>query len=179
MSRILKDAEPKSVKLVCLANLKDAFELIVKHETLFRTKIKEVVVMGGAVFSESWNQLIPVDAAFNNACDLEAARHVYAECQQHHIPTTTISRYAAYGCPLSISFLDGLQTTNHLLAREIRNANLIALEELCKKVNMPSWMPGRGKLPVRCTREWFLDFFNVDAGAATSSSSEVWKTSAL
>ena len=177
MSRILKDAEPKSVKLVCLANLKDASELIVKHETLFRTKIKEVVMMGGAVFSASRNQLIPDDTDFNHSG--EAAQHVYAECQQNHIPTTTISRYAAYGCPLTISFLDGLQTTHHLLAREIRNANLIALEELWKKVNMPTWMPGRGKLPVRCNREWFLEFFNVIVGDATCTSSEILKNSAL
>jgi len=177
MSRILKDAEPKSVKLVCLANLKDVSELIAKHETLFRTKIKEVVVMGGAVFSVSRNQLIPDDTAFNNSG--EAARHVYAECQQNHIPTITISRYAAYGCPFSNSFLDELQTTNHLLAREIRNANLIELEELWKKVNMPTWMPGRGKLPVLCNREWFLEFFNVDVGDATCTSSEIWKNSAL
>lgn len=180
MSRVLKDAEPKSVKLVCLANLKDTSELIMKHETLFRTKVKEVVVMGGAVFSESQNQLIPDDTAFNNSCDLEAARLVYAECQQNHIPTTTISRYAAYGCPLRISFLDGLQATNHLLAGEIRSANLKALQELWKKVNMPSWMPGRGKLPSRCNREWFLNFFDVNIDDAKSyTSSETWKNSAL
>jgi hypothetical protein len=82
-------------------------------------------------------------------------------------------------CPFSNSFLDGLQTTNHLIAHEIRNANLIELEELWKKVNMPTWMPGRGKLPVTCNREWFLEFFNVNVGDVTCTSSEIWKNSAL
>ncbi|KAL7534819.1 hypothetical protein ACHAXR_008206 [Thalassiosira sp. AJA248-18] len=186
MSRILANAEPKSVKLLCIANLKDISELIVKHEFLFRTKVKEVVMMGGASYSEARQQLIPDDTAFNNTCDLEAARHVYAECQQNRIPTTTISRYAAYGCPLSTSFLDCLSNTHHLLAGEIQNSNTEAMQQLWKKVNMPSWMPGRGKLPARCNREWFIDFFNVkvddptmDGSDRTSTSQETWKESVL
>eukprot|EP01083_Nonionella_stella_P060565 158117_1 len=106
-----------------MANLKDLCELTLKHESLFRTKVKEVVLMGGARYSGAREQLVPDETASNNSADLEAARHVYAECQQSQIPTTTISRYAAYGCPLSISFLDRLQSTHHLLAGEIRNAN--------------------------------------------------------
>jgi len=124
--------------------------------------------------------LILDDTTFNNLCDLKAAPLVYAECQQNHIPTTTISTYAAYGRPLRISFLDGLQATNHLLAAEIRSANLKALQELWKKVIMPSWMPGHGKLPLMCNREWFLDFFDFNIDYTTShTSSEIWKNSAL
>eukprot|EP00579_Thalassiosira_antarctica_P003907 CAMPEP_0201903278 /NCGR_PEP_ID=MMETSP0902-20130614/55392_1 /ASSEMBLY_ACC=CAM_ASM_000551 /TAXON_ID=420261 /ORGANISM="Thalassiosira antarctica, Strain CCMP982" /LENGTH=957 /DNA_ID=CAMNT_0048437315 /DNA_START=11 /DNA_END=2884 /DNA_ORIENTATION=+ len=179
MSRILTEAEPKSVKILCLANLKDISELIVKQEVLFRTKVKEVIIMGGAEYSEARQQLIPDETAFNNNCDLYSTRHVYAECQQNHIPTTTISRYAAYGCPLSISFLDGLQNTNHLLAGEIRNANFKSMQQLWKKVNLPSWMPGRGKLPARCNREWFLDFFKVKVDDTTDALREIWHGSAL
>jgi len=44
---------------------------------------------------------------------------------------------------------------------------------------MPAWLPGRGKLPTRCNREWFLDFFKVDVDDATYSSTEIWKNVSL
>ena len=67
--------------------MKDISSFIVKHEDLFRSKIKEVVAMGGAVYSEAREQIIPDSSASNNSTDLNAARHVYAECQQNNIPT--------------------------------------------------------------------------------------------
>lgn len=179
MARVLSEAEPKSVKILCMANLKDLCELTLKHESLFRTKVKEVVIMGGARYSGAREQLVPDETASNNSADLEAARHVYAECQQSQIPTTTISRYAAYGCPLSISFLDRLQSTHHLLAGEIRNANFKAMQQLWRRVNMPSWMPGRGKLPSRCNKEWFLDFFHVNVDDTTYTSKEIWRNASF
>lgn len=179
MARVLKNAEPKSVKILCLANMKDISSLIVKHEDLFRAKIKEVVLMGGAKYSEARQQVMPDETASNNSTDLYAARHLYAECQQNHIPTTTISRYAAYGCPLNISFLDGLQKSNHLLALEVRDANFKAMQILWNKCTMPAWMPGRGKLPARCDREWFIDFFHVQVDDATVTSTEILKSSSF
>ncbi|KAL7531282.1 hypothetical protein ACHAWF_003707 [Thalassiosira exigua] len=179
MTRILTNSEPRSVKILCISNLKDISELMVKQLDLFRSKVKEVVVMGGAGYLKSREQIIPDDSAFNNSCDIQAARHVYAECQQNAIPTLTVSRYAAYECPLNVSFLDGLQNTSHLLAGEVRNANFKAMQQLWKKVNMPAWMPGRGKLPARCNRKWFLDFFNVDIDDETYTSQYVWENSSL
>ena len=179
MARVLKEAEPKSVKLICLANMKDISTLIVKHDDLFRTKVKEIIAMGGATYSEARQQLMPDETASNNSTDLYAARHVYAECQQNHVPTTTISRYAAYGCPLSISFLDGLQKSNHLLAGEIRDANFKAMQSLWKKCTMPAWMPGRGKLPARCNKEWFIEFFHVEVDDTTVTSIEILKNSSF
>lgn len=178
MARLLKDAEAKSVKLICLANMKDISSFIVKHEDLFRSKIKEVVAMGGAVYSEAREQIIPDSSASNNSTDLNAARHVYAECQQNNIPTTTISRYAAYGSPLNISFLDGLKKSNHLLAVEVRDANFKALQTLWTKCSMPTWLPGRG-LPARCDKQWFLDFFHIEVDDSTICSTELLKNSSF
>jgi tetratricopeptide (TPR) repeat protein/inosine-uridine nucleoside N-ribohydrolase len=161
--RILKEAESKSVTLLCLANLKDIGELIVKHPDLFSDKIKNVVIMGGASFSEANERLEPDETAYNNNCDPAAARMVYLECQQRNITTTTISRYAAYDCPFAISKLDNLQLKcNHLLASEIHEASTKAILTLWQKVNMPAWMSGRGRLPSRCDRDWFCRFFGVD-----------------
>lgn len=46
ISRVLAKSEYKSVKLLCIASLRDVSELIVKQQQLFRTKIKEVIFMG-------------------------------------------------------------------------------------------------------------------------------------
>ena len=93
--------------------------------------------------------------ASNNSADLEAARHVYTECQQSQIPTTTISQYAAYGCPISISFLD--------CSGEIQNANFKAMWQLWRRVNISSWIPGW----VNCLRD------------ATKNGSLIFSTSML
>lgn len=160
--RLLKEAEPKSVTLLCLANLKDISELIVKEPELFSEKIKNVVIMGGASYSEATERLEPDETAYNNNCDPAAARMVYLECQKLKIPTTTISRSAAYDCPFAISKLNNLHLKcNHLLASEIYQANTKAILTLWNKVNLPSWSPGRGRLPPRCDRDWFCKFFRV------------------
>lgn len=44
---------------------------------------------------------------------------------------------------------------------------------------MATWMPGRGKLPARCNKAWFLDFFQVNVDDSTFTKSEIWKNSAL
>eukprot|EP00573_Skeletonema_grethae_P000180 CAMPEP_0201690814 /NCGR_PEP_ID=MMETSP0578-20130828/4135_1 /ASSEMBLY_ACC=CAM_ASM_000663 /TAXON_ID=267565 /ORGANISM="Skeletonema grethea, Strain CCMP 1804" /LENGTH=860 /DNA_ID=CAMNT_0048175879 /DNA_START=253 /DNA_END=2835 /DNA_ORIENTATION=- len=160
--RLLKEAEPKSITLLCLANLKDISELIVKQPELFSEKIKNVVIMGGASYSEATERLEPDETAYNNNCDPAAARMVYLECQKLKIPTTTISRSAAYDCPFAISKLNNLHLKcNHLLASEIYQANTKAILTLWNKVNLPAWNPGRGRLPPRCDRDWFCKFFRV------------------
>ena len=160
--RILKDAEPKSVTLLCLANLKDISELMVKQPDLFSEKIKNVVIMGGASYSEASERLEPDETAYNNNCDPAAARMVYLECQKLNIPTTTVSRSAAYDCPFTINNLNNLRLKcNHLLASEIYEGNSKAILTLWNKVNLPVWNPGRGRLPPRCDKDWFCKFFRV------------------
>lgn len=179
--RILTEAEPKSVTLLCLANTKDVSQLILKHPDLFSAKVKNVVIMGGAFYSESSERLEIDASAYNNNCEPAAARMLYLECQNRGIPTTTISRSAAYDCPFAISKLNHLQLKcNHLLASEIHEANTNAILNLWKKVNMPAWMRGRGKLPARCNREWFCNFFQVqiDDDAAGPAATDSWLQSA-
>lgn len=175
--RILTEAEPKSVTLLCLANTKDVSQLILKHPDLFSAKVKNVVIMGGAFYSESSERLEIDESAYNNNCEPAAARMLYLECQNRGIPTTTITRSAAYDCPFAISKLNNLQLKcNHLLASEIHEANTNAILNLWKKANMPAWMCGRGKLPARCDREWFCNFFQVeiDDNAAGPAASDSW-----
>ncbi|KAL7455723.1 hypothetical protein ACHAWC_007253, partial [Mediolabrus comicus] len=194
--RILTEAEPKSVTLLCLANTKDVSQLILKHPDLFSAKVKNVVIMGGAFYSERMKNVVIMggafyserserleidESAYNNNCEPAAARMLYLECQNRGIPTTTINRTAAYDCPFAISKLNNLQLKcNHLLASEIHEANTNAILNLWKKVNMPAWMRGRGKLPARCDREWFSNFFQVqiDDDAAGPAATDSWLQSA-
>mmetsp|Transcript_6284 Transcript_6284/g.10254 ORF Transcript_6284/g.10254 Transcript_6284/m.10254 type:complete len:865 (-) Transcript_6284:37-2631(-) len=180
ISQILKDAAPKSITLLCLANLKDISELIVKQPGLFSEKIKNVVIMGGASYSEANERLEPDETAYNNNCAPAAARMVYLECQKLKIPTTTVSRSAAYDCPFSIDKLNNLHLKcNHLLASEIYEANTKAILHLWNKVNLPVWNPGRGRLPPRCDREWFCNFFRVNIDdKAEPNATDSWLRSA-
>jgi hypothetical protein len=164
-----------------LANLKDISELIIKHPDLISDKIKNVVIMGGAFYSKASDRLEIDENAYNNHCNLAAARMVYLECQKRHISTTTISRSAAYGSPFAISKLGNLQLKcNHLLASAIHEANTKAIQTLWKKVNMPAWMPGRGGLPSRCDREWFCQFFQVDIDVDSSlHATDSWLQSSI
>lgn len=52
MSRVLRDAKDCSVKILCIANLKDVSTLIVKHKDLCCAKVKEIVMMGGAIIQD-------------------------------------------------------------------------------------------------------------------------------
>lgn len=180
LPRLLKDAEPKSITLLCLANLKDISQLIVKQPELFSEKIKNVVIMGGASYSEGTERLEPDETAYNNNCDPAAARMVYLECQKRKIPTTTISRSAAYDCPFAVSKLNNLHLKcNHLLASEIYQANTKAILSLWNKVNLPAWNPGRGRLPPRCDRDWFCKFFRVTIDdEAGPNATDIWLRSA-
>lgn len=167
MTRVLEGVDkPRSVKLLCLASLKDAAELIRERGDLFREKIQEVVLMGGLDIDEisSHNEeprLVPDVEAYNNRVDVSAARYVYAA----GIPTTTVTEFAAYGCPFSCEILDELRETHHLLAVDIRNANLLARNKLWSAVNLPADDPERKGLPARCDRAWFVNrFLDKDVG---------------
>ena len=167
MARVLRDANDCSVKILCIANLKDVSEFIVKHNDIFRAKVKEVILMGGVTIKDG--DLQPDPLAFNNHTQLQSANHVFAECLQHKIATTSVSRIAAYELQFQISWFENLQQSQHQLAKRIRDLNLKAMKTLWRRCNVPTWLriPGKG-LPKRCTKDWFIDFFDVEIDKVTS-----------
>ena len=171
MKRALKAAPKKSVQFLCIASLTDTASLIQKYEELFFDKVKEVVVMGGVEDFESSEFLQP-DTAYNNNCDMPAARFVYKRCQELGIPTITVSRWAAYGSSVSTNLLDELARTEHMVACNIRNVSEASLMKLWKKVNFPLDDPRREKLPERCDREWFCRTFT--SKYAMSDDESIW-----
>jgi tetratricopeptide (TPR) repeat protein len=154
----LESVPDKSAQIVCLASLSDMAELIREHEELFISKVKEVVIMGGVMPMDASETLTP-DTAYNNNCDMESANYVYERCQELGVPTATLSRWAAYGCPIRPKLMDELAKTKHMVAANIRRKSKHSLDQLWNKVILPADHPGREKLPARCNVKWFYKTF--------------------
>lgn len=114
--------------------------------------------MGGVMPMDSGETLKP-DSAYNNNCDLPSANYVYQKCQELGVPTATLSRWAAYGCPIRPQLLDELAKTKHMVAANIRKKSKESLDQLWGKVILPPEHPGREKLPARCDVKWFYKTF--------------------
>jgi len=156
--RALESVPHKSAQILCLASLTDVASLMEEHEDLFISKVKEVVVMGGVMPMDSGDTLTP-DTAYNNNCDLPSAKFVYQKCQELGVPTATLSRWAAYGCPIRPQLLDELAKTKHMVAANIRRKSKHSIDQLWNKVILPSDDPRREKLPSRCDVKWFYKTF--------------------
>jgi tetratricopeptide (TPR) repeat protein len=154
----LESVPSNSAQIICLASLSDMATLIRDHQELFTSKVKEVVVMGGVMPMDSSETLTP-DTAYNNNCDMESANYVYQRCQELGVPTATLSRWAAYGCPIRPKLMDELAKTKHMVAANIRRKSKHSLDQLWNKVILPADHPGREKLPARCDVKWFYKTF--------------------
>lgn len=171
--RALESVPPKSAVLLCIASLTDAATFIREHEDLFFSKVKEVVLMGGVVSSELGESLTP-DSAYNNNCDVSSARFVYKRCQELGVPTATLSRWAAYGCPIPPTLLDEIAKTEHMVAANIRSVSKLSIDQLWNKVILHPSDPRREKLPERCDVSWFCRTFMSKDEISKEWSSSVW-----
>jgi predicted ATPase/class 3 adenylate cyclase len=173
MYTALESAPPSSTQLICIASLTDVATLIREREELFTSKVKEVVVMGGVLSPEIGETLVP-DSAYNNNCDILAARFVYRKCQEIGIPTITLSRWAAYGCPMPPQLLDEIAATDHMVARNIRSVSKISVDQLWNKVRLHPSDPRREKLPYRCDVNWFCRTFMSKGELSKDWKASVW-----
>jgi hypothetical protein len=171
--RALESVPPKSAQLLCLASLTDVATLIREREELFTSKVKEVVLMGGVVSLDCGDALVP-DSAYNNNCDVSAARYVYKRCQELKVPTATLSRWAAYGCPIPPEFLDEISKTEHMVATNIRSVSKLSIDQLWNKVVLHPSDPRREKLPSRCDVNWFCRTFMSKKKISRDWSASVW-----
>lgn len=171
--RALQSVPPKSAVMLCIASLSDAAAFMKEHEDLFLAKVKEVVVMGGVVSTESGDTLVP-DSAYNNNCDLSSARYVYKRCQELKIPTATLSRWAAYGCPIPPKLLDEIAKTEHMVATNIRSVSKLSIDQLWNKVILHPTDPRREKLPNRCDVSWFCRTFMSKGEISKDWNASVW-----
>jgi len=173
MYRALEAVPPKSAVILCIASLSDAASFIKEHEELFVSKVKEVVLMGGVVSTELGGSLIP-DSAYNNNCDISSARFLYKRCQELGVPTATLSRWAAYGCPIPPKLLDEIAKTEHMVATNIRSVSKLSIDQLWNKVILHPDDPRREKLPNRCDISWFCRTFMSKGEISKEWTSSVW-----
>jgi inosine-uridine nucleoside N-ribohydrolase len=163
MVEALRSSPDRSVQVLIIAALTDVAALMKEHEELFIQKVKEVIVMGGIKPLDETSAYVEPDSAYNNNCDMDAAEYVYRRCQEVGVPTLTISRYAAYGCPVAVSVLEDLCKTEHMVAHNIKSVSVDSINCLWKKVNYAGADARREKLPPRCDRTWFCrTFFGSD-----------------
>ena len=173
VQRALESVPPKSAVVLCIASMTDVADFMKEHEDLFISKVKEVVVMGGVVSTESGDTLVP-DSAYNNNCDISSARFVYKRCQELGTPTATLSRWAAYGCPIPPSLLDEISKTEHMVATNIRSVSKLSIDQLWNKVILHPTDPRREKLPNRCDVSWFCRTFMSKGEISSSWTASVW-----
>ncbi|KAL7469251.1 hypothetical protein ACHAXS_009513 [Conticribra weissflogii] len=171
--RALESVPPKSAQILCISSLTDVASLIREREELFTLKVKEVVLMGGVVSLEAGDALIP-DSAYNNNCDVSAARFVYKKCQELGVPTATLSRWAAYGCPIPPQLLDEIAKTEHMVATNVRGVSKLSIDQLWNKVILHPADPRREKLPSRCDINWFCRTFMGTTEVSKDWSSSIW-----
>uniref|UniRef100_A0A7S4NFP3 Inosine/uridine-preferring nucleoside hydrolase domain-containing protein n=1 Tax=Odontella aurita TaxID=265563 RepID=A0A7S4NFP3_9STRA len=176
MVRALESAPDNTVQLLCIASLQDAATLIRGHDKLFRAKVKEVLIMGGAKIPFNTSEFLEPDTAYNNNCDMVSARFVYRYCQEAGIPTLTLTRYTAYGCPVSNVVFDDLVKTAHMVGINTRRVSYEGINRLWHKVNLAAADPRREKLPSRCDRQWFCRTFfgKEDVNRAGDSGTSIW-----
>ncbi|KAL3802964.1 hypothetical protein HJC23_011587 [Cyclotella cryptica] len=170
----LVSAPHKSVQLLCLASLTDVATLIREKQELFTSKVKEVAFMGGVMPIDDGETLSP-DSAYNNNCDIVSAEFVYEKCQELRVPTATLTRWAAYGCPCRPLLMDQLARIDHMTAVNIQAVMKQGVDSLWTKVILPSHDPRREKLPPRCDVKWFYKVFLGHEGDPEEFSASIWR----
>ena len=169
----LESAPDKSVQLLCLASMTDVATLIREQEELFATKVKEVVIMGGVNSLE--DETLSPDTAYNNNCDMDAANFIYDKCQELHVPTVTLTRWAAYGCPCRPMLMDELARTDHMTSVCVQKVMKQGVDSLWNKVILPPDDPRREKLPARCDIKWFYKVFLGERDFPEAVSTSIWR----
>ncbi len=164
MKDILENSDDSSIVLVLNSGLTDAAELMKNSPLLCKRKLSRVAIMGGIVCKDNHIELnkkghmTPDDAA-NNRFDPKSAEFVYEWLQTENIPTSILTRNAAYACKFDISFYESLVQADGTVGKGIRDRQRPATEHLWKAANAPAGSEARGTLPDRCTREWFVDAY--------------------
>lgn len=163
LKTVFEAADDRSVNLVVLGPMTDLNEFMSGNADLFRQKAERGVIMGGVQRQDGEvvlkDGLMVPDTANNNTFDSEASAGVYAGLQQMGIPTTVLTREAAYASPADKDFYNGLGETENPVGERLRATQRRSIEGLWERVNMPADDPNRLGLPGRCDRAWFEKTF--------------------
>lgn len=174
--------------LVITSSMKDAAIFVRDNPTMFASKTREVVVMGGckpidADLAEKvaeakaeqegdsdlydpnttvWSQLskteCEADSAHNNMFDAAASDFLYSQCQKLNVTLTVVSRYAAYAAKMPRSVYDDIALTGSSIGWRLRNSQRSSIDQLWRRACSNDPKVRLG-LPPRCDRKWFIATF--------------------
>lgn len=162
------DEDGPSVTLVLNSGFTDATWLWMDDPGLFLRKVRRVVIMGGIEMDGDKPKLSPEGyflpsigkgGAANNNFDKGSTLLLHHVVQEHRIPTTITTRFAAYGCKLPFRVFDEMCQTGNQIGIRLAEIQKDRFRELWGKANAPEGHPARGDLPPRCDRAWFIGAF--------------------
>lgn len=162
--------------LVITSSMKDAAIFVRDNPSLFASKTREVVVMGGCKpvpppdnhistgygKDSYWSKLAKKecepDSANNNTFDTAAAEFFYSQCQKMNITFTVVTRFAAYAAKMPRSVYDDLALTGSSIGWRLRNSQRSSIDQLWQRACSED-KAIRAGLPPRCDRKWFINTF--------------------
>ena len=157
-------AVPNSLTLCLISSIKDAALFLRQHESLFVTKIQEVVVMGGVHPPTHHGALLVPDSAHNNEFDADAAAFFYKRCQELKVRMVVVTRHTAYKCPMDRSVYDQLEASGSPVGRQLSQRQQDSIEQLWRRSCSKDEEQRMG-LPARCDKDWFRDTFCAEGDA--------------
>lgn len=179
LKRKLEESKDGEMTLLLISGMTDGYELVHNNPELAKSKIGRVVIMGGVtcdkdqVLRDDQGYLTP-DSANNNTFDMPAAKGLYRELQDLHIPMTVVTKAAAYASAVGKQFYEDLGATGHQVGERLRNNQKESLDGLWHRANLAAEDPERGGLPARCDRSWFLNTFCSGQGQDVKPKDSVW-----
>ncbi len=178
--RTLKEAKPKGVVLLLISGMTDAATVLREHMHLFTSKVRRVVIMGGAICKDDLpvlddeGRFLPDMTAQNHSFDKESAEFLYRQLQDLSIPVTVLSRHAAIAGKVSRSIYDDMAATKHPVGVRLLAAQKLAIEELWARACMPGDSALRQGLPPRCDKAWFCNTFCGGKGIDREATASIW-----
>jgi len=153
---VAKSAKDKSLTFLCISSLRDISIIQEKHKKLFKKKVKEVVIMGGAEITND-GKLVP-DSAHNNTFDKDSSNKLFEALQEQNIPMVIFTRHAAAAAKMDPKLYNTMAETGNLVAKRLNNSQEFDLNLLWKR-SCSDDPEIRSGLPGRCDRAWFSKQF--------------------
>jgi inosine-uridine nucleoside N-ribohydrolase len=179
LKRKLEESKDGEMTLLLMSGMTDGYELVHNHPALAQAKIGRVVIMGGVttdkdqIVRDEQGYLTP-DTANNNTFDMPAAKGLYRDLQDLHIPMTVVTKAAAYASAVGKQFYEDLGATGHQVGERLRDNQKESLDGLWVRANLAAEDPQREGLPARCDRTWFLNTFCSGQGQDVKPKDSVW-----
>lgn len=158
----LKHAKDNSITIVVQAAMTEVMWLLKDHGSLFLTKVKRVVFMGGVAPELSPEGFILPGDAMNVHFDKEAAAYCYHTLQLMRVPMTITTRNATFKAMLNHKIFKKMGIIGESFESRVGRNTQRFWVSCCS----PEGSKERGKLSMSRNRAWFIQTFcgGIDPG---------------